>query len=901
MIDILTKACQEGEVGTVKLILNMDVDLTGMRYPKTNLTPLHFASIEGNESVVDLLLDKKFSPSLEDQYSNTALHLAAKHGHLGTVIRILAHESRCNSEASESLHTKLLYQVNKDSLTPLGCALEAKPPKYDVAKYCLSLAKGNPVDSFPEFGKAYLSSYVPSCLDKPVKIFVLGDNGVGKSTLTKALQESRSVLSKITFGLAASGRRIRSSEDKHFSGVITTDFYSPSSKRVMFYDLAGHTNYFDQDLVESPADIQQSIFIVIVSLKMGYTKVQERLVFWLNFLYHHLCSLPGSEESKPTVVVIGSHRDSRTFRRISDTERLFKAFDEIQKQHQCLMSSFSFLTKPFSLDCRKFQTADMCHLRDSLYKACLKLVPTLPLPPSACYVLSSILSSKDFADLPALTVGKLASIISSKSSNDEAASLYHLLPVEVSRLLDICKELAARQRIFLFRNPNSSENDSSSDMWLVQDSHLILTAIDKQLAALSSVATGLSDANLGPDFFVDSKEKLLYSFGILARTTLSRALRGVLSTENSDFELDADLAIQLLQHFKYTEQIESMEPQDQVFFLPGLLDQKDIGEPDIWEESGFKFALSVKAVENEENVITYLLPRFLKNLLLCLIRKFILPEGSSDESSGQATEFDTAAVWSRGVSWLANGIRTHLVANDDAIILNMSSEAGTEMSCTILRNEIIRTINEERLKWQESIETDIFVLPLKEKMLPVESFKSYHKHWIPLKKVHYSLLEKDSYHQDNNLLSCFFFEPAISLLEMPFETVQYLSDPQNSNAMLEPKVLSDIYDSFGGAKEAIIDYLRLPAVEGEATASVPSSSPAAGAEPNDVDDDSSGSTTTSSHHGTSGSQSSNHSSAQQDTRQRKIVCGEFLSILGSLSIFDFMVFLKDVQVCVKYS
>lgn len=469
LTEIIIQASQEGQVSTIKMILGLGKgDLTLIRDPDTQLGPLHYASIKGHKDVVDALLDEKFSPSIEDPYGNTTLHLAASNGHQEIVAAIMAHESRFNTEVSESQRTSLVHQLNKEGLSPLGCALRSNIPHYDVARYCLSSSTGNPADSFADFGKTYLSNYSESILDKPVKIFVLGDRAVGKSTLTKALQESRTVLSKLTFGFAAAGKRIRSSEDKHFTGIITTEFYSPNSKRVIFYDLAGHTNYFNRELVDSIADIPHSIFIVVVSLKEGSTKVRKRLVFWLNFLYHHLCRVPLEEgESKPNVIVLGSHSDCRPFEfiRSSDNERLVKVFTDVQEEHPSLVSRFSFLlNKPQSLDCRKFQTSEMRYVRNQLYRTCLMLAYAEPLPPCSCYILSSLLNSNDFATLPALTLGELASIVRTKSSKHATVSLYHLLPEDVSDLFSVCKELESCHSIVMFTNAADSHFES---MWVV--------------------------------------------------------------------------------------------------------------------------------------------------------------------------------------------------------------------------------------------------------------------------------------------------------------------------------------------------------------------------------------------------------------------------------------------------
>lgn len=917
MAKMLIEASKEGKASFIRFILSLGEggifgggDLSRIRSPETHLGPLHYASIGGHKDVVDMLLSEKFSASMEDQHGNTALHLAAGNGHVDTVASILGHESKFNREVSESQRTNFLQQLNADGLSPLGCALRSSSPHYDVARFCLSLFSGSPPASFPDFGKAYLSSYYESILDKPAKIFVLGDRGVGKSTLTKALQESRSVLSKLTFGLVSAGRRIRSSEDKHFAGVISTEFYNPSSKRVIFYDLAGNTNYFNKDLVDSAADVLHSVFIIVVSLKDESTKVNKRLVYWLNFLYHYLHP-QRQNKCKPNVVVVGSHNDCRPFsvafevrKRIgADNERLDKVFTEVrrrlgadnvrlvrvftdlQEQNSALANSFSFLLRPLSLDCRKFQTVEMCHFRNNLYRTCLVLAPTEVLPPCTCYILSSLLHSKDFAYLPALTLGKLASIVKANSSRHYSPmSLYHLLPDDVFYLLDICRELEARKRIVLFSNPLALGDNS--EMWLVHNSYLILTAIDKKLATLTD-----AEESAGKDFFKNSQEKFLFSLGIITRETLGRTILEVEFTENTSFVLDVNLAIDLLQHYKYTELVDSVKsssPVDEAFFFPALL-PNEVGEPDRWEGKGFAFALSIQATR-EGNILTCFLPRFLKKLLLCFIQQFILPIGpkrlqEKDEGVSQLSENEISAMWSRGLSWQVGGVRVHIVTNDYEIILNMHSEPDHEIRCISLRNEIINTIQEEKCIWQEAIETEMFVLPFRDKMFPVETFEACLDHWIPLRDIRLSLLSGKMYYKKTSFASLLFFEPAITVLTMLPSTREILSDFQNHRAILGQGGLLDIYESFGSEKDAIVGHFRLPILGTESSPSVTSG---------DVLDMKHGG---SSRIDDSVGSVSIHTATSTDSEEvNEITCAKFLSHMDSLSIFDFKGFVAEIEV-----
>jgi ABC-type oligopeptide transport system ATPase subunit len=868
MARMLIEASKKGQLNFISFILSLGGgNLTQIRSPEANIGPLHYASLEGHEAIVEMFLAKGFSPTLEDQYGNTPLHLAAGNGHVDMIATILAHESCHNRVVGESQRTNLLQQLNTDGLTPLGCALKNVTPHYDVARYCLSLFSGSPPASFPDFGKAYLNSYIESILDRPTKIYVLGDSGAGKSTLTKSLQELRSKLSKITFGLVSAGRRIRSSDDRHFSGIITSEFYDPSSKRVIFYDLAGHTNYFHKELVDSAADMHHSVFIVVVSLKDGSTKVKKRLTYWLNFLYHHLCD--PEKKYKPSVVLVGSHSDCRPFeiRRSADNERFAKVFTDLQELHPALVSSFSYLLRPLSLDCRKFQTLEMRQFRGTLYRTCLAIAPTDELPPCTCYILSSLLQSKDFGDFPAITLGHLADIVKTNSSKHYSPmSLYHLLPDDVFYLLDICRELEARQRVVLFENPQGRD---ISEVWMVHDFHSILVAIDRKLASLSDSDAG----NTSSEFFNDPQERFIFSLGILTCETLGRTISEIQLAENNVFVLDINLAIDLLQHFKYTELIDPWESSGQkAFFFPSLLPNEAV-EPESWEGSGFKFALSIRVTTGK--TITCFLPRFLNKLLLCFIQKFILRKQSQGKEGHPS-------VWSRGLSWQVGGVCVHLVTNDNEIIFSMQSKPDHELDCISLRNEIICTIQEERCKWQEKIETEIYISSLEDKpVFPTRSFEACLEHWISLKEVRLSLLSGTAHYKGTSLASLLCFEPAISLLSMNPLTRDYFSDVRNSRAFLGRGDLLNIYESFGRTKEAIVTRFHLPDLGTESTSSEGAMCRGSSQMYN------------------SKASISTHTATSMESEHAisNITCGRFLDHMNSLSIFDFKEYVNEMKVC----
>ena len=73
-----------------------------------------------------------------------------------------------------------------------------------------------------------------------IKVFIVGDQGVGKSTLTEALQAESSGFVSFVVG------RFRnvSNVDQNTAGVVPHDFESNQYGRTTLYDFAGHREFY---------------------------------------------------------------------------------------------------------------------------------------------------------------------------------------------------------------------------------------------------------------------------------------------------------------------------------------------------------------------------------------------------------------------------------------------------------------------------------------------------------------------------------------------------------------------------------------------------------------------------------------------------------------------------------
>ena len=779
---ILIKAAILGNIDVIKLILSSEKrDFSCVRSPEAFRTPLHYASLQGHVEILKLLLDNNFSLTAKDWYDNTPLHLAARYGQLEVVKILLEHQLK---RMPDCYPISLFQNLNKHGLSPLGSAL-ASPAQYHVAKWILNSSTGNPSKLFPDFSKAYFRNFTSRSHNAPVKIFILGDRGAGKSTLIRSFQKSKS--SNILSSLIA-----KEFSSKHFTGVLTTEIHCLNSLRMVFYDMSSYWDSFNKSG-------SQSVFIIIINLKKKRKNMLKRLYFWLNFIYHHSSSYPRNEDNKPKVVIIGSHSDWRKiYFEFADNKRLMQVYTDIQKQNPTLCSSFEFIMEPFSLDIRKPLSEEMHNMHTKFYETCLEIASNTKeanLPPSTCYIMSSLFHNKNFASIPSLTIAELSCAIRQKQLDHGELSLYQLLPHDVDGLFEVCIELYKQERLIVFTNSRAKERANTGGMWIVHNSHLILTAIDNKLSAI----IGQNEESL-KKFLKHPLDRLYFSYGVVSRQFLHRAL-SKLSSGDTTIDLDDNLLIQILLYFKYAEQVDSK--QNKLFFIPGLLCKST--KSCYWKGNHFGFAISITLKAGQNNIVRFFSPRFSQKLILRLICEFLFPLSSVTKAS---TVQKHTTVWSRGVGWLmSNDIHTKVVINENAIIVNMFSRSESEIACIHLRNRILSIIGEELGKWDKNLETEMYILPYKERDLPVKKFSLSCKRWIPFVKLHESIISPLIHCNGVELNYMLFFEPASFLLNLPAETLRFLSNHQNK---MTQSTLGIIYKSFGSARGALVKFLQFP-------------------------------------------------------------------------------------------
>ncbi|KAM3927482.1 uncharacterized protein RB166_010157 [Leptodactylus fuscus] len=377
-----------------------------------DFTPLHEAVRGGSIETVKLLIEKGADANLQDQEGNTPLHLASylRPPSLSSAIcQVLLHggsDPNINNLAGENFIFAVLrgaaMEGCKDSELLISLALKHNPDLlnrnsmgltvYDEAtkitapiniiklikkktqeqqnmflnQQCQKLPKKVTLQNSSKSEES--AHKIPVMEDgswkpgKKIRLFICGQNGVGKTTFANALKET-GPLAFLQYYFT--GPKIPSST----KGVACSQTGLERTSLVI-WDFAGQMEYcFTHSLLLSTSG-PNTLYCVMFSLEgiesdlYGRQRCAlEQLMFWLRFL-----SITHSSQSKPHVIVIGSHLD--TLPPENGTLIAKQFYDNVMKREYELFSSFQL--QFFSLNCKNM--GDVNAIREPLSKTVLDVL-----------------------------------------------------------------------------------------------------------------------------------------------------------------------------------------------------------------------------------------------------------------------------------------------------------------------------------------------------------------------------------------------------------------------------------------------------------------------------------------------------------------------------------------------
>ena len=140
-----------------------------------------------------------------------------------------------------------------------------------------------------------------------VSVFVVGDQGAGKSTLTKALTTEREGIARLAGRLSkVSGVKERT------AGIECHTIHSSQIGHITLYDMAGHGEYHNahDTVIRSHVSAQSSaLFLFVIHLGASVEDLKQTVSYWLSFIQSQVSVESSAPVAKPYLLVVGSHAD----------------------------------------------------------------------------------------------------------------------------------------------------------------------------------------------------------------------------------------------------------------------------------------------------------------------------------------------------------------------------------------------------------------------------------------------------------------------------------------------------------------------------------------------------------------------------------------------------------------
>ena len=521
-----------------------------------------------------------------------------------------------------------------------------------------------------------------------ITVFMVGDKGAGKSTLTKALMIEREGISRFT----ARWSKVGGVKTKT-AGMECHTIHSPQVGNLSIYDLAGHRefhNAHDTVIRNAISGPSAGIFLFVIDMSLSLDVLQRTVEYWLSFIQNQISistEMPPTH-AKPHLLAVGSHADSGK----SKTE--LKEKESIVRS-KCESADVVEFVDYVTVDCRYSESSSLTQLRSHILGSHNALQSTCTSNMTFNVHCFHVYLVSKCRNEPGMQLGNLMEIIKSQILSSKEMYV-KFLPQNLPALKEVCSDLNKRG-IMLFVQAQTVE-----DSWIIIDKDLLLREINGTVFA--------------PDDFTEHRE--LTRTGIVPYSKICEVFENAIKSK----KIDPQLIVHFLIHMEFCQEVKEVdihvlklvtethpmheEEEERYFLFPSLTQPeppRDLWRPNpliSYSEYSSCWVLQCHGHQH------YLSPRFHQVLLLRLAFTHALPVEPHEAEPTCPTLQQVCTLWKNGIKWTTTSFVDALVEiSDHRVVLLLRCKKGKEFALIEIRAKVITEITKAKNEFCSSSET----------------------------------------------------------------------------------------------------------------------------------------------------------------------------------------------------